>query len=256
MRGMSHSVSDEDIRSLIADKYEGNTEADMTEDLVRLEKGEPLAYVIGWIPFLSLYIYLDSHPLIPRPETEWWTEVLIKHLKEKFGDGYFTFLDLCAGSGAVGLSILAAFPRAKVYFSELEPAHISLIEKNIMENGLDESRAVLMCGDLFDPLKDESVFFDIIATNPPYIPSERVLDTSVTEFEPALALYSGKDGLDLIRQIASEVSYFIKPEGQLWLECDTSHIQEVAELLESGDAKSTEIRTDQYDRERFVIGYY
>ena len=70
-----------DRELLIRDKYEGDANADMNEDLARLAAGEPLAYVIGWIPFLGLRIYLDSKPLIPRPETEWWTEVLIKHLQ-------------------------------------------------------------------------------------------------------------------------------------------------------------------------------
>ncbi len=250
------TISKEDIRSLISDKYNGNETADISEDLARLAVGEPLAYVIGWVPFLSLYIYLDSHPLIPRPETEWWTEVLIAHLKEKFGDGYFTFLDMCAGSGAIGLSILANFPRAKVYFSELEPAHVSLVEKNIKENNVDSTRALLFCGDLFEPLKEENIFFDIIASNPPYIPAGRELDFSVVHFEPSTALFSGNDGLDLIRKTASEVSYFIKPEGELWLECDTTQTSEVSELLLAGGAKETEIRTDQYARERFVIGYY
>ncbi len=253
---MPHEVTPLDIRSLIADKYAGDVHADIAEDRVRLAAGEPLAYVIGWVPFLSLHIHLDSRPLIPRPETEWWTEMLIAHLEERFGDGHFTFLDLCAGSGAIGLSILDHFPRAKVYFSELEKQHLSLIEKNIAQNDLDASRAVLLCGNVFEPLKDESVFFDVIASNPPYIPSGRTLDASVAAFEPAVALFGGEDGLSVIRTIADEASYFIKPGGELWLECDTTHAREVAELLTRGDAKEVEIRTDQYGRERIGIGYY
>ena len=75
-------VSEADFRSLIDDKYDGSTENRhlLRADIARLAAGEPLAYVIGWVPFLGLRIYLDSKPLIPRPETEWWTEELAAHL--------------------------------------------------------------------------------------------------------------------------------------------------------------------------------
>lgn len=238
---------------LIRDKYNGDASADLSEDLARLSKGEPLAYVIGWIPFLGLRIQLDSHPLIPRPETEWWTEKLIAHLKERFGDTPFTFLDLCAGSGAIGLSVLASFPNAHVAFGELAFAHTEQIKKNISVNGLDASRAEVASSDLFASFKDTR--FDVIATNPPYIPEGRVLDASVTEFEPPLALFSGEDGLTLIRRIAKEVPGHMNPEGELWMECDIENVNEAGALLKD-KATATEIHTDLYGRPRVVVGYY
>src|SRR4051812_44190308 len=113
-------ISREDIAALIRDKYQGNDRDERFDaDCARLAEGEPLDYVIGWIPFLDLRIRLDSHPLIPRPETEWWTNELIAHLHERFGDSAFAFLDLRAGSGAIGLSVLSTFPNAEVSFAEL-----------------------------------------------------------------------------------------------------------------------------------------
>jgi len=97
-----------EIGQLLRDKYGGDPKADLTQDIARLDAGEPLAYVIGWIPFLGLTIRLDSHPLIPRPETEWWTEELIAHLKDLFGDTPFRLLDMCAGSGAIGFKCFKA----------------------------------------------------------------------------------------------------------------------------------------------------
>lgn len=247
-------ITNEERALLIRDKYDGNASADLSEDLARLTSGEPLAYVIGWVPFLGLRISLDSHPLIPRPETEWWTEELIAHLKERFGDSPFTFLDLCAGSGAIGLAVLAAFPHARVSFGELIPQHTELILRNVRANGLDESRAAIRTSDLFAAFESER--FDIIASNPPYIPQDRPLDTSVTEYEPEKALYAGSDGLSLIRTIAEEVPRHLSARGELWMECDITNIEDAGELLKNHGAKEAIIRTDQYGRPRIVMGYY
>ncbi len=246
-------MNDRDL--LIRDKYDGDEGAEHAVDLARLSAGEPLAYVIGWMPFLGLRIGLDSRPLIPRPETEWWTEALVKRLEERFGDTPFGFLDLCAGSGAIGLAVLLNLPNARVTFGELEPEHVALIRKNIEENGLDADRAVVRESDLFEafPFGER---FDVIAANPPYVPAHRALDKSVADFEPPRALFAGADGLDLIRRIALEAASRLNPGGELWLECDIENIEEAERLLAERGAKRTEIRTDLYSRPRIVVGYY
>lgn len=243
-----------DIALLIRDKYGGSNAADITSDLVRLAHGEPLAYVIGWIPFLSLSIRLDSQPLIPRPETEWWTETLIAHINERFGTGRCTVLDLCAGSGAIGLAVLSECPSAHVSFGELSPLHTALIGMNADENKLDTSRSTIRSGDLFTPFAGEK--FDIIATNPPYIPSDRALEESVSGFEPSEALYSGLEGLDTIERIVSDAPEHLAPGGELWMECDVSNIERAATLMKERGFENVEIRTDLYSRPRIVVGYF
>src|SRR4051812_37967220 len=121
----------QDIELLARDKYDGDASRITQEDRARLAAGEPLAYVIGWVPFLGLSIGLDTHPLIPRPETEWWTEELVGRLRERFGARPFKLLDLCAGSGAIGLAVLKELPGAQVSFAELSPEHTELILRNI-----------------------------------------------------------------------------------------------------------------------------
>lgn len=247
-------VDPHDIEYLIHDKYEGMRSADIVDDVKRLAAGEPLAYVIGWIPFLNLRIRLDSHPLIPRPETEWWTEVLCRHLQNKSQDAPLKVLDLCAGSGAIGLAILSRVTHAHVSFAELSALHAGLIALNRESNNLDGSRADIRSGDLFEPFED--VRFDIIATNPPYIPSDRSLEESVDGFEPPEALYAGLDGLDVIRRIAAEAKSHLNEGGELWMECDISNIHEAERLLQAGGAVRTEIRNDLYSRPRVVVGYF
>jgi len=233
---------------------------------------EPDAYVIGWQPFLGLKIYLDSRPLIPRPETEWWTEQLLVTLVSRESAEPFSvvglglaarsatengsvderrlrFLDLCAGSGAIGCAALARLPNAQVYFGEIDPAHEATILKNINENNLDASRANIRIGDLFEPFGD--IRFDVIAANPPYIPSCRTLPASVADYEPAIALRSGCDGLDVIRRIARELPQRLAEDGEAWIEID-SPSTEAASGLFTAQGLTAEILTDQYDEPRVL----
>ncbi len=263
---------DKDERWLLEEKYSGVQTAAYEADKKRLAKGEPLGYVIGWQPFLGLKMYLDSRPLIPRPETEWWTEEMLHTLERHepeghsavvrldraarsatagglAGEGRLNFLDLCAGSGAIGCATLARLPNTQVYFGEIDGVHESTILKNICENGLDESRAVIRIGDLFEPFGD--MRFDLIAANPPYIPTDRVLPASVAEHEPSLALFAGKDGLDIIRRIATELPQRLADGGTAWIECDSAHASDACALF-TAQGFSTKIRTDQYDKPRVI----
>lgn len=260
-----------DQQWLLEEKYSGDASAPgYQDDLDRLAAGEPVAYVIGHQPFLGLKIYLDSKPLIPRPETEWWTEQLAGEITQvsaetEKGVGLglaprsapffasaapITILDLCAGSGAIGCAFLSRIPNAHVSFGELDPAHEKTIEKNIRENNLDESRTTIRIGDLFEPFKDAR--FDVIAINPPYIPSERTLEKSVADYEPPEALFSDTDGLGLIRRIASELPHHLKQNGIAWIECDQHNIHEAKTLFEQAGMVAT-IRSDQYHVPRILV---
>jgi len=232
---------------------------------------EPEAYAIGWQPFLGLKIYLDSRPLIPRPETEWWIEKLLSERTEEKSvvrlglaarsatdfssarERHLKFLDLCAGSGAIGCAALARLPNAQVYFGEIDPAHEATILKNIRENNLDESRADIRIGDLFEPFGNMK--FNVIAVNPPYIPAGRELPVSVANYEPAIALRSGADGLDLVGRIAVELPRYLERDGVAWIECDSPAAAAAAGLF-TAQGFTAEIRTDQYDKQRIIVVSY
>ena len=272
------ALKGKDEQWLLEEKYKGEKTPEYEADKKRLASGEPLAYVIGYQPFLDLKIYLDSHPLIPRVETEWWTEQMLQEavkacslrgLHSATARGLSDFsaeklrtpkgtcrtdvhrlLDLCAGSGAIGCAALAKLPNAQVYFGEIDPAHEATILKNIRENHLDESRTHICIGDLFEPFA--SMKFDIIAANPPYVPSDRVLEKSVADYEPSHALFAGTDGLDLIRRIATELSKHLAPGGEAWIEIDTPAAATAAGLF-TAQGFVAEIRNDQYDKPRIVV---
>lgn len=239
---------------LLEEKYGGFVNPRFEEDKKRLAKGEPLGYVIGWQPFLGLKIHLDSKPLIPRPETEWWVDRLLANLEAGSPLGgpasKLKFLDLCAGSGAIGCAALARLPKARVSFGEADPAHEATIRKNIRENHLDETSADIRIGDLFEPFGD--MRFDVIASNPPYVPSRRTLPPSVARYEPSLALLAGEGGLDVIRRIATAVRRRLTETGTAWIECDCGHAED-ARALFAAEGLAAQIRTDQYGKPRFLV---
>lgn len=209
---------------------------------------EPEAYRIGNQPFYGLTIHLDSHPLIPRPETEFWTEQLLAHVRPR--RSYMRFLDLCAGSGAIGCAALKYLPHAQVYFGEIDSAHEATILKNIRANNLVNARADIRIDDLFEPFGD--MRFDVIAANPPYIPEERELPASVADYEPSLALRAGPDGLAVTRRIALELPRRLAPGGVAWIECDSAHAAAACALFTT-QGLHAEIRTDQYHKPRIIV---
>lgn len=236
-----------------------------------MQDEEPEAYRLGWIPWNGLEIHLDSKPLIPRPETEWWTEEMIGEVRRRqnqkssrsgpLGQVLLTFpapsaptslrlLDLCSGSGAIGCTFLKELPTAHVSFGEIDPAHEATIRKNIEINKLDASRADVRIGDLFAPFAGEQ--FDYIAANPPYIPDARELPASVADYEPALALRAGEDGLALIRRIAEDLPKYLKPGGEAWIECDSAHADSARDLFIAQGMRA-EVRLDQYKVSRLIV---
>ena len=193
---------------LLNEKYNGVKIPEFEDDLKRLDSGEPLAYVIGWQPFCGTKIYVDSYPLIPRPETEYWVQLAIDEIKKKENP---KVLDLCAGSGCIGVAVLKAIPGSVVDFVEIDERHHATILKNIRENGVDEKRTRIFGGSLFENVIGQ---YDMILTNPPYIDptlSNR-MGEGVLEYEPELALFGGNGGMELINEILTKAP----PISEAW----------------------------------------
>lgn len=215
---------------LLRDKYNGIETEEFKSDLKKLEDGEPLAYLIGWTPFLNTRIYLDSKPLIPRPETEYWVSKAIEEIRKVESP---TILDLCAGSGCIGVSVLKEIPDSKVDFVEIDPMHHDTIKKNIIENDIDISRTNIFEGDLFQNIKGE---YDFILSNPPYIDKDlNRIDKSIMENEPSIALYGGKDGIEIIERILKESPKYLKLGGTLYIEHEPEQVSRLNGLTHHKD---------------------
>lgn len=217
----------QELQWLLHDKYNGIETPEFQADIKRLQSGIPLAYIIGWVSFCGVKIYLDSHPLIPRPETEYWVHLAIEKIKNIKNP---KVLDLCTGSGCIGVSVLKAIPDAVVDFVEIDESHHATILKNIHENKIDEKRTQIFSGSLFENITDQ---YDVILTNPPYIDpalSDRIGE-SVLEHEPEIALFGGNGGMELIQEILAQVPHFLKLDGMLYIEHEPEQVDKITELL-------------------------
>lgn len=242
---------DKEAAWLLNDKYGGVKSPGFFEDLKRLESGEPLAYVIGWIPFLHTKIHLDSKPLIPRPETEYWVEKAISELQRMFEARPRTLkvLDLCAGSGCIGVAVLKHIPDSVVHFAEIVDDHHLTIRKNIIENGIDVGRTKNIGGNLFENVTDA---YDMILTNPPYIDPtlKKEIQKSVIDHEPSQALFGGLEGMDLIEQIIKKSPEYLNPNGLVYLEHEPEQVEKIKALV-----PKVEIFKDQFGVFRFSRFY-
>jgi len=210
-------IISQEIEWLLKEKYRGQKTEEFFADCARLEAGEPLAYLIGSIPFLDCAIHLDSRPLIPRPETEYWVEKAINSIRESRQEN-IRVLDLCAGSGAIGVAVAKAIPEALVTFAEIDADHLPTIQKNLRENTfMSESvKYPVLASDLFSHITGP---FDYILSNPPYIdPEAGTVDETVTAYEPHRALFGGIHGMEVITRIVKDTTHYLTPTGQLWIE--------------------------------------
>ncbi len=239
----------QDSEWLLKEKYNGEKSKAFFTDIKQLAMGQPLSYLIGHVPFLNTTIHLDSHPLIPRPETEFWTDKAIDEIKHS-GPPAPRVLDLCAGSGCIGTAVAKSIPTAIIDFSEIDDAHIKTIEKNLKENKVARKRVCAVHSSLFTKLPYR---YDFILSNPPYIDeTKNTVDDSVKGFEPHIALFGGKGGMEIIIQIIEQAKHHLVSGGQLWLE----HEPEQAEFIKAlGDRHLYTVSThrDQYGTERYSI---
>jgi release factor glutamine methyltransferase len=232
---------------LLTDKYNDIVTPAFESDRERLRNGEPLAYVIGWIPFLDTRIFLDSHPLIPRPETEYWVAQACTEIRTSKNA---RVLDLCAGSGCIGIALLHSIEDIHVDFAEIDASHHATILKNLHENGISTSQTQIIGGDLFSNVTKQ---YDYILSNPPYIdPALDRATESVRVHEPATALYGGIDGFEIIARIITEAPAFLTPKGVLIIEHEPEQSASICHTA-SLSGFETEVCKDQFGVERFSL---
>jgi release factor glutamine methyltransferase len=235
-------------RWLLNEKYGGTDSAAFREDAARLAGGEPLAYLIGSIPFLGATIGLSSRPLIPRAETEYWVSFVLAEIGKK--NGGVRILDLCAGSGAIGVALACSLPHAQVHFAEIDAAHHATIRENCAQNGIAEDRTKIIGGDLFEEVRGE---YDYILSNPPYLAyGSPEIETSVRDHEPPLALYAADDGFALIRRIIEGAGAHLAPGGSLYIEHDPHHATPLSACAEANDFDCHTL-LDQYGLPRVCV---
>ncbi len=210
--------------------------APIREALKKRGQGIPLQHLQGEVEFMGRDFLCDGRGLIPRPETE---ELVSLVLKETIPPSP-RILDLGTGSGVIGLSLAAELPQhEEVVLSDVSPEALALAEENAAR--LEQS-VTLTESHLFDAIEGK---FDLIVTNLPYVPeTSRESLAPELQHDPDLALFSGPDGLDLVRKFAGEVASYLKPNGLLAMEVGFDQGAATVELLEKGGLQSVTVKAD------------
>jgi len=228
---------------------------DMEKGVKRLLEGEPLAYVLGEWDFYGLTLYVTPDVLIPRDDTCAVASLAIQ--KALFLPQNPRILDLCCGSGCIGLAVASRVKDAKVTLADLSPEALAVAKKNMLRHKLS-TRVSCVQADALKPVPPFLGKFDMIISNPPYITGEEMkeLDASVLDYEPHMALYGGEDGLDFYRSIAKHYAAALKPGGYLAFEIGDTQGDQVCRILAENGYTILERTRDYNDRERAVLAQY
>lgn len=247
--------SSEQLIREIDSPAEGNVAVRVFDGVDRLLKEEPLAYVLGQWEFYGLPLYVTPDVLIPRDDTCAVTELAIN--KGLFLDKDPRILDLCCGSGCIGLAIASRVKDARVTLADISKEALAVAKKNIARNKLG-GRVSTFQVDAREKAPGFLGKFDLIVSNPPYITRSEMeqLPKSVDAYEPHLALFGGEDGLDFYRSIIQKFTPILKPEGYLCFEFGMGMADAVCGLLEENDYIILERKRDFNDRERAVLAQH
>ena len=214
--------------------------------------GEPVAYLIGEWEFYGLPLDISDDVLIPRTDTEVLAEQAIQYVKTQ---GECRVLDLCAGSGCLGLAVAANAPGCRVVLGEWSDEALKICRQNVRRCGLT-GRVVPMQTDARDKPPRSLGEFRCIVSNPPYIPTGDIagLDVSVREYEPHLALDGGADGLDFYRSITERWKEALTPGGRLYFEVGLGQADSVLRLMRAQGFGDIQVVQDTAGIPRVVFG--
>ena len=223
--------------------------------LTRLRKGEPLPYVLGEWTFYGLPMYVSPDVLIPRDDTCALAEMAIH--KGLFLDKDPRILDLCCGSGCIGLALASRLKDARVTLGDLSQEALAVARKNIQRNHMGGRVSCVKLNAMEAPPPFLGKF-DMIVSNPPYVTAAEMeeLPPSVKNYEPHMALYGGRDGLDFYRAITEGYCSVLKPGGFLCYEFGMGQGDAVCAILEQNGFTVLERTRDYNDRERAVLAQY
>lgn len=225
------------------------------QGLERLLAGEPIAYILGQWEFYGLPLKVNPHVLIPRDDTCAVAELAIR--QSLFLEQDPRILDLCCGSGCIGLAIAKRVKDAKVTLADISQQALTVAKENAALNKLS-GRVRCVRADALAPASAFLGKFDLIVSNPPYVTGAEMeqLPVSVRAYEPHLALYGGEDGLDFYRAIVQNFTSALRPGGYLCFEFGMGQGDDVCRILEENDYTILERAKDFNQRERAVLAQH
>lgn len=229
------------------EKLKTESENILLEYLAELEKGKPVQYVLGVADFFDLIFKVNEHVLIPRPETE----LLVRWILEDCENEDISILDIGTGSGIIPVALKHALPNVKMNALDISVDALSIAKQNSHQNKAEVHFF------LFDVLAEKALAdkYDIMVSNPPYIPErdKQALHRNVREFEPNLALFvPDNDALLFYNRIADLALQSLKKPGLLYFEMYEEYALQISKMLELKGFQGIEIRKDQANKDRMI----
>ncbi|MEG0265725.1 MAG: peptide chain release factor N(5)-glutamine methyltransferase [Erysipelotrichaceae bacterium] len=223
--------------------------------IARLENNEPLAHILGFEWFYGYQFEVNEDVLIPRPETEELVSYVLAAFDEHFKETENVIVaDIGTGSGAIAISLKKEEPSLNIIATDISEAAIAVTNRNAKKNG-----AMIACtvGDMVKPLIDCKLKIDILISNPPYIPQEESLESSVKDFEPHIALFGGEDGLKFYRIIFEQAPLVLKERAMMAFEMGWNQKEPLLKLVHDyfPEAKA-EVIKDMSGKDRMLFVYF
>lgn len=216
--------------------------------------GRPVAYIVGNREFMGLDFFVKEGVLIPRPDTETLIEEIIELCKNKNEE--INIIDIGTGSGAITVSLAKYIENSNITSLDISDIPLEVGKINAVNNGVDD-RIEFLKSDVFTAIKNTKKKFDIIVSNPPYIPKKDIetLHTQVKDYEPYNALEGGEDGLDFYRQITEESVQYLKQGGILAYEVGHDQAEDVSKIMKHHGYDKIYTKKDIQGIDRVVIGF-
>ena len=226
------------------------------KDMIRRRlEGEPVAYITGQWEFHGLPLLITGDVLIPRDDTEVLVDAALDVIRAKGPDT--RVLDLCCGSGCIGLALASAMRGVRVIMADVSEQALAVARQNALRNNLTKN-VTCLAADATQTPPLLFGWFDVIVCNPPYIPTDELekLDASVRDYEPRGALDGGEDGLDFFRAVADRWRSVMKSGGVMLFECGEDQSGAVADILKKNSFTDIRKYRDTRGTERVVSGRY
>lgn len=221
----------------------------------RLVAGEPLGHVLGFEWFYGYRFKVNEHVLIPRPETEELVANVLAAYDERYADKENVMaVDIGTGSGAIAISLKKEEPNIHVMASDICEDAVMVARENAETN---EAIVSFMVGDMLQPLIERNLKVDILISNPPYIPQEEVMEDSVVNYEPHVALFGGEDGLKFYRVIFEYAPQVLHEHGMMAFEMGYNQGEALSKEAKKyfPDAK-IEVIKDMNGKDRMLFVYF
>ena len=234
---------DNECLPIIEEKYE--------EGVKRLLNDEPMNYVLGYSYFYGYKMLVNNDVLIPRYETEELVGLILSKYDEYYPKMNINICDVGTGSGAIAIALKKEEDRLNVYASDISSEAVAVAKENAK---LNDAEVSFMVGSMLEPYINNNIKVDILVSNPPYIKSDEVLENSVKDYEPHLALFGGDDGLKFYRIIFENALKVVKDNGLMFFEMGYDQKENLTNLAKKYFPNATvEVYKDINKKDRMLM---